>query len=135
MARGDHLKVRRLGYTHHGVEIDDGNVIHYSGMADRLAAGPVQVVSMQRFARGRAVEVVHHRRRLEPDAAVERALSRLGEDRYNMLIRNCEHFATWAVTGQARCIQVRRAGAAAGLVLVAAVGVVAVPKLAGRSAA
>ena len=135
MARGDHLKVQRLGYTHHGVEIDGGKVVHYSGLADRLAAGPVQVVSKARFACGRPVEVVRHRRRLPPDEVIERALSRLGEDRYNVLIRNCEHFATWAVTGEPRCAQVRRAAAAAGLVLVAAVGVVAAPKLTGRSAA
>ena len=29
--------------------------------------------------------------------------------RYNLVWRNCEHFATWAVTGEGRSDQVRRA--------------------------
>ena len=30
---------------------------------------------------------------------VERAKSRIGEDRYNLLFNNCEHFAIWCKTG------------------------------------
>jgi Lecithin retinol acyltransferase len=30
MARGDHIYVHRLGYTHHGINCGDGTVIHYT---------------------------------------------------------------------------------------------------------
>ncbi|MFQ9674660.1 MAG: lecithin retinol acyltransferase family protein [Clostridium paraputrificum] len=30
---------------------------------------------------------------------VKRALSRIGERRYNLFTNNCEHFATWCKTG------------------------------------
>jgi hypothetical protein len=34
-----------------------------------------------------------------PDVTIERAESRLGEKKYNLLFNNCEHFATWCKTG------------------------------------
>ncbi len=117
MARGDHLKVSRGLYSHHGVDLGDGRVVHYSGLADGLRSGPVRVSSRKRFARGRTVQVVEHGDRDEPEVVVRRALSRLGENRYHLLFRNCEHFACWAVTGRGRSTQVRVVVAAAGAVL------------------
>jgi hypothetical protein len=37
---------------------------------------------------------------------VRRAMSRLGEQNYNLLFNNCEHFATWCKTGRHRSVQV-----------------------------
>ena len=34
-----------------------------------------------------------------PKETVERAKSRLGEDKYNLAFNNCEHFALWCKTG------------------------------------
>ena len=31
---GSHLKVARLGYTHHGIYIGDNKVIHYAGFCE-----------------------------------------------------------------------------------------------------
>lgn len=39
---------------------------------------------------------------------VERALSRVGEDRYDLLFNNCEHFAIWCKTGVSESYQVQR---------------------------
>ena len=33
---------------------------------------------------------------------VARALARVGDKGYNLLLSNCEHFALWCVTGQVR---------------------------------
>ena len=33
-------------------------------------------------------------------------MSRLGEQNYNLLFNNCEHFATWCKTGRHRSVQV-----------------------------
>jgi len=114
MARGDHIRAGRGVYSHHGIDLGDGRVVHYSGLADSLRAGPVVLTTLDRFAAGRPVHVVSHRRGLDPDEVVDRALSRLGEERYNLLWRNCEHFATWAATGRSRSRQVRRAVAGLG---------------------
>lgn len=114
MARGDHIRAGRGVYSHHGIDLGDGRVIHYSGLADSLRAGPVALTSLERFAAGRPVHLVSHPRAFDPDEVVDRALSRLGEERYNLLWRNCEHFATWAATGRSRSRQVRRAAAGLG---------------------
>ncbi|PVD22497.1 hypothetical protein C0Q70_18311 [Pomacea canaliculata] len=37
---------------------------------------------------------------------VQRALSKLGEEGYNILMKNCEHFATWCRYGEASSDQV-----------------------------
>lgn len=36
-------------------------------------------------------------------------MRRLGEERYNLMLNNCEHFAVWCKTGQHRSSQVDRA--------------------------
>ena len=44
-----------------------------------------------------------------PEETVKRAKSRLGEDRYNLVMNNCEHFAIWCKTGILESYQVKRA--------------------------
>lgn len=41
-----------------------------------------------------------------PKETVERAKSRLGEDKYNLAFNNCEHFAVWCKTGLKESSQV-----------------------------
>ena len=43
---------------------------------------------------------------LSPEAVLQRAESRLGEDQYDFAINNCEHFATWCKTGVSESGQV-----------------------------
>jgi len=43
-----------------------------------------------------------------PEETVQRALSRVGEENYNLLSNNCEHFAVWCKTGVAESYQVNR---------------------------
>ena len=43
-----------------------------------------------------------------PEEIVLRATARIGENRYDMLSNNCEHFCVWCVCGQARSAQVER---------------------------
>lgn len=106
---GAHLVSERDGYTHHGIYVGNGLVIHYGGFHHSSARRPVEYVALLGFCAGRSVRV-----RPEPGAmyggseAVERAKSRLGEDRYRLLTNNCEHFCTWCVRGVGRSEQVRR---------------------------
>lgn len=120
LQRGDHLRVARsrmgglFRYTHHGIYMGNGQVIHYAGYStdsnNPQAGGDcIEVVSLQEFADGREVYVRRYQatRQADTDAILARALSRLGEDRYCLFRNNCEHFATWCSIGQARSTQVR----------------------------
>lgn len=106
---GAHLVTPRRGFLHHGIYIGNGRVIHYAGYSRSGRRGPVEDVSLERFTRGRALW-------LKPadDAryggadAVERARSRLGENRYRITSNNCEHFCEWCLRGLERSEQVER---------------------------
>jgi len=41
-----------------------------------------------------------------PEETVQRALSRVGESKYNLVFNNCEHFAVWCKTGVSKSYQV-----------------------------
>ncbi len=117
MARGDHIRVRRCGglYWHHGIDIGDGTVVHYSGEPLRVRDACVCRVTLEEFLHGGVAEVVRYPVERRPAAdVVADALSRLGERRYGVWWNNCEHFATHCKTGRRESRQVRRAAAFAG---------------------
>ena len=110
MARGDQIYVYREllklqgVYQHHGIDCGDGTVIHY-----RKPSETVERTSLATFARGNQIYVKQY-----PvgfcfilDVVVQRAESRLGERKYNMVFNNCEHFASWCKTGISDSKQVR----------------------------
>jgi len=100
MQPGDHLVTPRLGYSHHGIYIGNGEVIHYSGFSNGMSKGEISITSIDEFGNGNNIHIKEYLvRTYNPDESVERAFSRLGEDWYNVLINNCEHFATWCVIG------------------------------------
>ena len=104
---GAHLVTPRRGYTHHGIYAGAGRVIHYGGLARGLRRGPVEEVSLARFAGGRAVRVrAHLAPRFDREEIVRRARSRLGENRYRLFTNNCEHLCEWCVQGYSRSSQV-----------------------------
>lgn len=106
---GAHLMTPRRGYTHHGIHIGGGRVVHYAGLSRSFSRGPVEVVTLERFAGGRGFSVAGDRgARFAPQQVVERALSRLGEDCYRLVSNNCEHFCTWCRLGEPRSEQVER---------------------------
>ena len=99
---GDHLKVWRTGYTHHGLATGVGTVVHYAGLAGGLRSGsaPVGEVSVTEFAAGAKIRVVDHKTRLYGrELAVKRARHRVGESDYCVAANNCEHFVRWAIEG------------------------------------
>ena len=99
--RGDHLKVDKGLYSHHGLYIGDGKVVHYSGLADGLSSGPIEVTTLQKFCGGDDIEAVEHSEKIySENESVERALSRVGENDYHILHNNCEHFVNWCIEGE-----------------------------------
>ena len=99
---GMHVVAHRIGYQHHGIYIGDGQVVAY------LLDTGVTVCSWSTFADGDKVTVYEHDDALySADEIVDRALDRVGEDDYNLVFNNCELFANWCITGQAKSYQVR----------------------------
>jgi hypothetical protein len=106
---GAHLATSRRGYSHHGVYVGRGWVVHYSGLSEFWQCGPVEEVSLSRFANSHPVRIVHHAQLpYSPEEIVRRARSRLGENNYRLLTNNCEHFCNWCVSGVNVSSQVAR---------------------------
>jgi Lecithin retinol acyltransferase len=102
-----HIVTPRRRYTHHGIYVGDGRVVHYGGVLWGLRRGPVEEVSLRQFSQGHPI--AHREKglsRFEKDEVVRRARRRLGEDRYNVFTNNCEHFSEWCVQGEHRSYQV-----------------------------
>jgi hypothetical protein len=103
-------------------------VIHFSGAAREKRDASVRRTTMDEFMKGAVPETVSYRNPLPPDVVVQRAESHLGDTRYSLLHRNCEHFARWCATNQWRSRQVVRA-AAVTAVAVCVTGAVGVARL------
>jgi hypothetical protein len=110
MAKGDRIYVyRNLGqlnglYKHHGIDCGDGTVIHY-----RKPSEIIERTSLETFSKGNPIYITEYGDGFGyiPDSVVERAESRLGEHKYNLLFNNCEHFASWCKTGVSESQQVK----------------------------
>ncbi|HWL23317.1 MAG TPA: lecithin retinol acyltransferase family protein [Ureibacillus sp.] len=91
--RAKHLKVNRPFYSHHALSLGDGQVIHYS-------EGIVHIQTIEEFAKGAIIFKVDTHRTRNKDEVIQRAYSRLGENRYNLIFNNCEHFVRWCMNGE-----------------------------------
>lgn len=109
---GAHLVTPRTGYTHHGIYIGDGKVIHYSGLADGLEAGPIEETTLAAFNQGYGLSVKEYASPVfSGRVVVERARSRLEENLYSVYGNNCEHFCEWCINDKHLSKQVTRATA------------------------
>jgi hypothetical protein len=102
MAAADHLRVPRQHglFLHHGIDLGDGSVAHY------LEGREILRSPLAEFSRGQEVSVVSHDQASPAGVTLRRAMSRIGEQNYNLLFNNCEHFANWCKTGRHRSGQV-----------------------------
>lgn len=120
--KGDHICVARFAgaYYHHGIYVGSRRVIHVEGEPLNAIVSPNKIkirrVSLDEFAAGGDVQVVRHASQRNSSDVVSRASSYVGrlvrhpknheKTGYNLLLRNCEHFATWCRTGDWRSQQV-----------------------------
>ena len=104
LAAADHLQVPRQHglFNHHGIDLGDGTVAHY------LEGREILRSPMEDFSRGLVTTTVDYPAGgcSPPGITVRRAMGRLGEQNYNLLFNNCEHFAHWCKTGRHRSNQV-----------------------------
>ena len=102
MAAADHLEVPRQHglFNHHGIDLGDGTVAHY------LEGREILRSPLEEFSQGQPLQVINHPEASPVGVTLRRAMGRLGEQDYNLLFNNCEHFATWCKTGRHRSEQV-----------------------------
>lgn len=104
MALADHLQAPRQHglFNHHGIDLGDGTVAHY------LEGRAILRSPREEFSRGQPISTVDYPEGScsSPGLTVRRAMGRLGEQNYNLLFNNCEHFAYWCKTGRHRSSQV-----------------------------
>jgi hypothetical protein len=104
LAAADHLQAPRQHglFMHHGIDLGDGTVAHY------LEGREILRSPREEFSRGQPISSVEYPEgTCSPQGVVlRRAMGRLGEQQYNLLFNNCEHFAHWCKTGRHRSTQV-----------------------------
>lgn len=97
---GTHLIVKHFGYTHHGIYAGRGRVIHYSGFAHLFKKKSIEMTSLAQFSHGKKILVRHYQQpKYKGRAVVRRMRSRMHENNYHLIINNCEHLCSWAITG------------------------------------
>lgn len=115
--RGDHIRVCRAIYSHHGIYVSDNEVIHFTGTDDDSVLDwskcEVIVTDLEQFLRGGRVEVKIYNddeyKDLYPvESIVEYARACVGDKGYNLVFNNCEHFANMCTLGRFRSRQVER---------------------------
>ncbi|MBO4779660.1 MAG: lecithin retinol acyltransferase family protein [Selenomonadaceae bacterium] len=115
--RGDHIRVCRMNglYYHHGIFVAANEVIHFTGDDDDSvldwSKAHVIKTDLQKFLRGGTVEVKEYNDAelddLYPvEGIVSYARTCLGDDGYNLIFNNCEHFANACTLGKYRSRQV-----------------------------
>ena len=102
MSAGDHLQVPRQHglFNHHGIDLGDGSIAHY------LEGREILRSSLEEFSQGNEPCIINHEQESSTGVTLRRAMSRIGEQDYNLLFNNCEHFATWCKTGRHRSSQI-----------------------------
>lgn len=114
---GDHIRVKRIGYTHHGIYISDDEIIHFTGRDDDsiMDWSKAEVIStdLDFFFKGGTLEVKVYTLTesifLRPtDEIISYARSCVGDRGYNLAFNNCEHFANRCTLRQHKSKQVKR---------------------------
>ena len=114
--RGDHIYVKRNVWTHHGIYLNDNNIIHlrkFRGVErtslDGFSRSIIDYFPTHHLGHGNIQNPVYIRTYLGSvhDAAETEqwALRRLGQHLYSLTSYNCEHFASECKTGQKQSIQ------------------------------
>ncbi|MEX6586077.1 lecithin retinol acyltransferase family protein [Paraclostridium bifermentans] len=97
-------------YKHFGIYINEDCVIHYDGKIDDkfLRKMCIRKTNMYRFLAGNEnFKVCKFKNNFtEPCEVVQRANSRIGEQNFNIIFNNCEHFGHWCKTGVSKSNQV-----------------------------
>lgn len=102
---GDVIYVDRGFYKHYGVYVGNGHVVHFAGDQENEldpTKAYIQETDLADFLRGGNGFIDKSSdARYSPEEIVMRARAVVGEGKglYNLVFRNCEHFARWCKSG------------------------------------
>jgi hypothetical protein len=113
---GAHIYVERDWFSHHGIDCGDGTVIDFAGQGGGKDTACIRRVTLAEFAQGAPVQARNYGPCYSPEVIVARAVSMIGQSGYDLFSNNCEHFATWCVTGEHSSAQVEAVWSTAGIV-------------------
>ena len=61
---------------------------------------PIEITSLEKFSHGKKVIVRHYEHaKFKGRQVVRRMRSRMHENHYHLIVNNCEHLCSWAITG------------------------------------
>ena len=125
MQRGDHLITSRGIYTHHGLYVGNGKVVHYAGLSQGFKKDGIELTDLNDFEQGSKSYIETHLICLyNAEERVARARSKIGENSYNVMFNNCEHFVNWCFDGYKSSSQVGGRNLSDGAKEIAVVGAV-----------
>lgn len=114
---GDHIRVSRGLYTHHGIFISNDEIIHFTGEENDnvmdWSNNEVIQSTLERFLLEGTLEIkIYTHEELEDlypvEEIVQYARHCLGDRDYNLIWNNCEHFANMCTLGRFRSHQVEK---------------------------
>jgi len=95
---------------HCGIYESDDSVIHFAPIngSKTKEDAVIHRSTLTEFVKNYPVVVIEFspEKCLPPEESIRRAYSRLGENTYNLVLNNCEHFAIWCKIGEHRSLQV-----------------------------
>ena len=111
---GDHIRVSRGLYYHHGIYADDYCVFHFASPSDNEMnpeTARVLYTTLDQFLKGGILEVREYsfeeiNKKRNPKEIIDEAIKSIGEGGYNVISNNCEHFANRCVFGESTSEQV-----------------------------
>jgi cell wall-associated NlpC family hydrolase len=108
---GDHIYVKRRGllYSHHGIYVGNGKVVHYTGAEKEKRDPLVTITTIEGFLKGGKLRRRDYKKRLSYPETLTLAKRDISENGYSLPLNNCEHFATYCATGKKKSRQVHRA--------------------------
>jgi len=104
------VKRMRGAYRHHGIDMGDGTVIHFSGEPLHQVEAKVCRIPMDAFLQGGRKVVVRYAEGIEVlpvEETLQLAEKHLDKTGYNLFRNNCEHFATYCKTGKKYSLQIK----------------------------
>jgi hypothetical protein len=110
LVRGAHIRIKRdAGYSHDGIYIGNGEVIHFSDAEGfRTWKAAVRRDTLEKFGDPEKITVIKYPpgSDLPPETTVLVAIKLLGSKGYHLTRNNCEHLARFCKTGRHESIRV-----------------------------
>ncbi len=105
---GDHIRVSRGLYAHHGIYASDDCIIHFAsneiGQETNPECATVCITNLANFQKNGVIEVREFseeeaKAKRSPQDTINFAFTQLGEKGYDLINNNCEHFANYCLFG------------------------------------